>query len=331
MHLCQKISCILVGPALLFCACSGRSSSLNNSEAVAALPEKKVEVVEFNGDSAYARVADQVAMGPRVPGSEANARLGRYIIDRLKNYGADTVIVQRTVGQVAGKTTPVVNILGRYGADRRKKVLLLAHYDTRPVADEDPDESKRNRPIDGANDGGSGTGVLLEIARTIGLQMPDSIGVDILFVDAEDSGDSGDDDSWCVGVKEWVKQMPYPIAFKPRYGILLDMVGGRDAVFHREYFSDREARHVTDKIWSRAAVSGYSSRFPNETGIPVVDDHLPLIQSGIPTVDIIENRNPVTGTFNPTWHTQADNLSNIDPATLKVVGQVVLNTLYNEK
>lgn len=331
MHLCQKISCILVVPALLFCACTGRSSSLTAAATTGSVSEKKVEIVEFSGDSAYARVADQVAMGPRVPGSEANARLGRYLVDKLQAYGADTVMVQKTVADVAGKPTPVVNILGRFGADRHKKVLLLAHYDTRPVADEDPDESKRNRPIDGANDGASGTGVLLEVARTIGRQMPDSIGVDILFVDAEDSGDSGDDESWCIGVKEWVKQMPYPIALKPRFGILLDMVGGRDAVFHREYFSDRMARNVTDKIWSRAAVSGYTSRFPNEAGIPVVDDHLPLIQAGIPTVDIIENRNPATGTFNPTWHTHADNLSNIDPTTLQIVGQVVLNTLYNEK
>ncbi len=331
MHFCKKISTILVGSAVLFCACSGKSNSLSENKTAESVEMQKAATVKFNSDSAYVRVADQVAMGPRVPGSEANAKLGRYIVDHLKKYGTDTVLIQRTNATVAGKSTPITNIMGRFGADRHKRVILLAHYDTRPIADEDPDVSKRNQPIDGANDGASGTGVLLEVARTIGRQMPDSIGVDILFVDAEDSGDSGDDESWCIGTKEWVKQMPYKIGLKPRFGILLDMVGGRNAVFHREYFSEQAARSINDKVWSAAAVAGFRSRFPNEIGIPVVDDHVPLIKAGIPTIDIIENRNPVTGYFNPTWHTHADNLSNIDKETLGVVGQVVVNTLYNEK
>lgn len=331
MHLCKKISSVLVGSIVLFCACSGKSNSSPINATAEPATTKKLETVDFNADSAYAHVAKQVAMGPRVPGSEANAKLGKYIVDHLNKYGADTVLVQRTNAMVADKSTPITNIMGRFGVDRHKRVILLAHYDTRPIADEDPEESKRNQPIDGANDGGSGTGVLLEIARTIGQQMPDSIGVDILFVDAEDSGNSGDDESWCIGTKEWVKRMPYKIGMKPRFGILLDMVGGRNAVFHREYFSEQAARSINDKVWSRAAVSGFGSRFPNSVGIPVVDDHVPLIKAGIPTIDIIENRNPSTGYFNPTWHTHADNLSNIDKETLGVVGQVVVNTLYNEK
>ena len=331
MQFCKKITAVIVGSAVLFCACSGKSNSLSTNATTETSAPNEVEVVTFNADSAYARVAEQVAMGPRVPGSDANAKLGRYIVDYLKRNGADTVLIQRTNADVAGKSTPIVNIMGRYGVDRLKRVILLAHYDTRPIADEDPDEAKRSRPIDGANDGASGTGVLLEIARIMGEQMPDSIGVDILFVDAEDSGDSGNDDSWCIGTKEWVKQMPYKIGMKPRFGILLDMVGGRNAVFHREYFSEQAARSINDKVWSRAAVSGFGSRFPNEVGIPVVDDHVPLIKAGIPTIDIIENRNPSTSYFNPTWHTHADNMSNIDKETLGVVGQVVVNTLYNEK
>ena len=172
--------------------------------------------------------------------------------------------------------------------------------------------------------------MLLETARLLGPVPPDSIGVDLLFVDVEDSGRSDGPDSdatWCLGSREWVKHMPYTPANKPRYAILLDMVGGIGAKFHREYFSHRSAPGVVDRVWAVARQSGYGDRFINSQGGAVIDDHININNAGIPCIDIIESLNDATGTFNPTWHTMADNIKAIDPASLKAVTQTVLNTI----
>jgi len=224
----------------------------------------------------------------------------------------------------------VYNIFGSINPGATRRVLLLAHYDTRPHADEDPDPSNRSTPLDGANDGASGVAVLLDVARALRANPVDSIGVDILLTDLEDSGTDGDDTSWCLGTQKWVENMPYTDGNLPAYGILLDMVGGRDARFNREMISDSYARHICDKVWAVAAASGLSARFPNERGGAVIDDHLYINRAGIPCIDIIENANPATGSFNPTWHTLGDNIGAIDPATLAAVSQVVLNTLARE-
>ena len=180
----------------------------------------------------------------------------------------------------------------------------------------------------GANDGASGVAVLLETARLLGRQAPDSLGIDLLFVDMEDSGeDGGPEETWCLGTQEWVKSMPYTAANKPKYGILLDMVGGIDAKFYREYFSEQGAPQYVDRIWAVARESGYGDRFVNRRGGGVVDDHLFITRAGIPCVDIIECVNDHTGSFNPTWHTTSDNLAAIDRTTLKAVAQTVLNTI----
>lgn len=148
----------------------------------------------------------------------------------------------------------------------------------------------------------------------------------------EDSGRSGggDEESWCLGAQKWVEAMPYGTTDRPMYGILLDMVGGKDAVFHREYLSQTYAKSIVDKVWALANASGHADRFPNSMGGSVIDDHLYVNQAGIPCVDIIESSNPHTGSFNPTWHTTSDNLASIDRETLRVVTQVVLNLLYRE-
>ena len=186
-------------------------------------------------------------------------------------------------------------------------------------------------PILGANDGGSGVGVLLEIARCLQERKP-MIGVDILFVDAEDYGNSGDnEDTWCLGTQYWIKNLPYSPSRMPQYGILLDMVGGKDAKFHREYVSQYVAPSIVDKVWTAAVASGYGDVFVNELGGSIVDDHVYVNQGGIPCIDIIETLNPQTMSFNPTWHTLDDNMSNIDRQSLKAVGQTVLNVIYNEQ
>ncbi len=326
--------------ACAFTACSGRGTSAASAPATPAARQPAPAVHAFSDDSAFALVAAQVEMGPRTPGSQASRRCAAWIASRLRAAGADTVMLQQgSVLRYDGTTLPACNILGRFAPQASRRVLLVAHYDTRPWADMEPDAARRMEPIDGANDGASGVAVLLEIARCLGLQQA-PVGVDILLVDAEDSGygeltappgtrDNGD--SWCLGTQMWTASAPYAGTASPAYAILLDMVGGQGARFHREQFSDAFAPRIVDRIWAEAAALGYADTFVNEPGGAVIDDHVYLRRAGIPAVDIIESLNPATGSFPPTWHTSQDNIHNIDPATLGRVGRTVLSLIYNEK
>lgn len=311
-------------------ACGGKATG--NSAA-----DKKAEAVmapvEADADSLFGFVETQVGFGPRVPGSKGHEACRHYITESLDDYGVDSVGVQAVdVETWEGKSVTAYNILGRVNPEAKERVLLLAHYDTRPWADEDPREENRTTPIDGANDGASGVAVLLEVARCLKGTPLDSIGVDFLFVDLEDSGKSGEgeENSWCLGTQKWVEAMPYGASDRPMYGILLDMVGGKDAIFLREGLSHSHAKQIVDKVWALAAASGFGSRFPNAIGGSVIDDHLYINRAGIPCIDIIESYNQYSGSFNPTWHTTSDNLASIDRKTMRIVAQVVLNLLYRE-
>lgn len=315
--------------ACVFAACSGAKGhqAAGGTEAEAAVTAR----FNADADSLFRYVADQVALGPRTPGTEAHRLCGDMITARLKAYGVDSVATQYAqVTTFDGTRQTARNIMGCINPGASERVLLLAHYDTRPWADNDPEAEERTRPVTGANDGASGVAVLLETARLLGQSLPDSVGVDLLFVDMEDSGTSDGPDSestWCLGTQEWVKQMPYTAQNRPRFGILLDMVGGQGAVFHREYLSHQLAPGIVDRVWAVARESGFADRFVNSVGGAVVDDHLFINRAGIPCIDIIESVNPHTGSFNPYWHTSGDNLGNIDRSTLKAAAQVVLNTV----
>ncbi|MBQ9077935.1 MAG: M28 family peptidase [Muribaculaceae bacterium] len=288
----------------------------------------------FNADSAYSYVKSQVEIGPRVPGSWEHDRCAKYLVSELKRHKADTVIEQiATVKAYTGDILPINNIMGRYNLPINKRVLLVAHWDTRPWADNEAKMQDRERPVPGANDGASGVGVLLEVARQLSIRKPD-IGIDILFTDAEDYGRTegwgSSEETWALGAQHWVKNMPYGKGQYPVYGILLDMVGGLDARFHREYFSEQYAPAILDKVWSIANASGYGQIFINKPAGGITDDHIFINRAGIPCIDIIECLNPVTKSFPPTWHTLSDDMSSIDRNSLKAVGQTVLNTIYNE-
>lgn len=321
------VALLLLG--LITSSCNAGSKN-NQADNVSA--QQSITAIEFNADSAYDFVKKQVDFGPRVPGTSGHHQCAIWLVNELTRYGADTVIEQKsTVTAFNGDELPINNIFAQFNKVATRRILLLAHWDTRPWADAEKDKSKHNTPIPGANDGGSGVGVLLEIARCIGQKRP-SIGVDILFTDAEDYGTSGGDDkSWCLGTQYWVKNMPYAMGQLPAYGILLDIVGGVDAKFYREYFSERFASRINDKVWAVANVSGYGSKFINRTEGAVTDDHYHINMAGIPCIDIIECANPMTGSFPPTWHTLKDDMTSIDRNSLKAVGQTVLNTIYNEQ
>lgn len=300
----------------------------------AAAPDT-VAAAAFDADSAMAMLRAQVEMGARTPGSDAHLECRRWIAATLQRYGADTVIISpASVTTADGREVTAWNILGRFGTGRSAPVLLAAHYDTRPMADQEEDPARRERPVPGANDGASGVAVLLETARQLQRQAA-PVAVDMLFTDVEDSGISGGDDTsatWCLGTQAWTEGgMPYSAQDPwPRYAVLLDMVGGRDARFHREFYSLQNAPGIVAKVWGLAARIGEGSRFVEENGGGVVDDHIWLARAGIPAIDIIENQNPATGSFAPHWHTLADDLTAVDAATLGSVGRVV-NTLIRQE
>lgn len=292
--------------------------------------------MKFSEDSAYAFIERQIAFGPRVPATDAHDRCARYLADAFRNFGADTIITQQfTATAYNGDKLPLTNIMARFNTGQPDRILLAAHYDTRPWADREKRAELVNTPVLGANDGASGVAVLMEIARLMQQKLP-AIGVDILLTDGEDYGNSNgwanSDTTWCLGTQYWTEHMPADYAvMRPRYGILLDMVGGHYARFHREYISDIFAPSVIDRVWGIADRSGYSRFFVNKQGGSVVDDHLFINNAGIPMADIIDVNNEATGNFPSTWHTTDDNIDGISKSTLQAVGQTVTNVIYYEK
>jgi hypothetical protein len=305
----------------------------SNTDTVAA-----VKVPDFVADSAYAFVKAQVDFGPRTPNSKAHDNCAKYLVRKLKEYGAQVTEQNCDLSGYDGTILKSVNIIGSFKPESKKRIALFSHWDSRPWADEDPDKANWHKPILAANDGASGVGVLLEMARLIQKQQPE-MGIDIIFLDAEDYGtplfaaQQGDDEkTWGLGAQYWAYN-PHVDGYSARFGILLDMVGGKGSTFYREGCSEEYASSVNKKLWKAAAVLGYGQFFVNKVGSTVTDDHTFINQTAkIPTADIIPNDvNCKTSTFGPTWHTLADNMDNIDKATLKAVGQTILQVIYNER
>lgn len=273
----------------------------------------------FDADSAYAHVRTQVGFGPRVPGSPGHAAQLEWMSDLLR-VRADTVLLQafdqRTSG---GDELRLTNVFARFRPAEGRRILLLAHWDTRPTADQERNEDRRSRPIPGANDGASGTAVLIELADVLSRHSP-PIGVDLLFVDGEDWG-PGEGDMY-LGAKYFAANLPQ--GYKPMYGILLDMVGDRDPVFEVEGNSEEMAPEIVERVWKLAEEMGHGRVFRAGTGTYVTDDHLPLNRAGIPTIDIIDF---TFGPGNRYWHTLEDDLPNTSPRGLGIVGSVLLRLI----
>ncbi|MDE6803353.1 MAG: M28 family peptidase [Muribaculaceae bacterium] len=311
---------VLSALSLAGCAATGGKAAADST----AVEPETVPPPVFEADSAYAYLKRQVDFGPRVPNTDAHRLTGQWLASELTRHGAVVTEQKATLTAFDGTQLMATNIMGRFNPSADDRVLLLAHWDCRPWADEDPDSKRHNDAVDGANDGASGVAVLLEIARLI-KESGSSRGIDILFLDAEDWGTTNDDDSWALGAQYFMAHLPDVGKYRPSDAILLDMVGGKNATFCREYFSQKSAPGIADAVWATARAAGYGDYFPNRMGGAVTDDHVKLIEGGIPAIDIIDYR-PGDG-FNPTWHTVSDNLDNIDPATLQAVGQPLTNYL----
>jgi len=287
---------------------------------------------QFNADSAYAFTAAQCAFGPRTMNSEAHEKCEKWIISKFKSYGLEVKTQNAVLNGIDGMKLNSTNILARYNPKAATRILICAHWDSRPWADNDPDSTKHNEPVMAANDGASGVAVMLELARVITKdgKLNKNIGVDFVCFDAEDSGKDSDENSWALGAQYFASHQPDN--FTPTYGILLDMVGGEGAQFYEEMMSQQYAPDIVDKVWNAAAAAGFSSYFPTASGGGVTDDHIPLNKAGIPTVDIIPfYRDLPQSSFGPTWHTTMDTMEHIDKNTLKAVGQTVVQVLYSEQ
>lgn len=330
-------SCVII---TLMVGC-GNSSKESTTQAVAQERSTEspasadtVSVPQFDEQRAYDNVAKQVSFGYRVPGTKAHTATAQWLIAEMERYGAEVVTQKITLTAYDGTRLPICNIIAQFAPEKSSRILLAAHWDSRPYADYDTDKSYHNKPIDGANDGASGVGVLLEIARLLGEHSPE-VGVDIILFDAEDYGApqwvAGDNsDTWALGSQYWATHLHKP-GYLATYGILLDMVGAKGAVFYREAISEYFAPNVIDMVWSHAARLGYDDVFVNLPGGAVTDDHLYMNAAGIPSIDIIHfDPNSETGFF-PQWHTREDNMQHIDKTTLKAVGQTLLSVIYHQK
>ena len=296
----------------------------------------KILVPIFNADSAYHYTATQVSFGPRIPGTETHKACGNYLSGELKRLGA-SVTEQEAIVYLQDRTpVQIKNIIGSFQPENKSRILLFAHWDSRPYADQDPNPDNWMKPIDGANDGAGACATLLEIARHVGVNPP-AVGVDIIFFDMEDWGPPnfpkinnhyGD---WCMGSTYWAKN-PHIPNYTARYGILLDMVSAPGAQFYKEGFSLQYAPSIVKKVWEASRATGYDAYFINSNGEPITDDHGPVIEyRKIPSIDIVHYVPNSANGFGSYWHTLDDNMSNISKETLTAVGQTVLYVLYHEE
>lgn len=273
----------------------------------------------FNGDSAFVFLREQCDMGPRYPGSPGHAAIRRFLVEKLAAFGASVAQQPFEAVLSTGDTLRLVNIIGAYRPDARKRILLGAHYDTRPRAERDPDPANRARPIIGANDGGSGVAVLLEIARLLAVSKP-SVGVDLVFFDGEDYGEEGNTGDYLLGSRRHAKGLG---ARRPHAVIVVDMVGERDSRMPVEGFSAAASPALCARIYGIARALGVPN-FVQSQGASIIDDHLPFIQAGIPAIDCIDFEYPF-------WHTLADTPDKCSSESLAAVGNVLVRYLWEER
>lgn len=294
---------------------------------------KKVKIPAFSESNAYANIEKQLEFGPRRPGTEEHVACKDWLVSELEANGAEVIVQDFIANIYTGDQWQAYNIIGQINPKESKRIILAAHWDTRMIAEEDKDKKKQKEAILGADDGGSGVGVLLEIARLIKENPIEDLGVDIIFFDAEDQGKRGPEEPpnlWCLGSQHWSKNK-HKSGYRAKYGILLDMVGGKDPYFGKDQVSKDHAGVLQEKIWALAHGMGYSDMFSMESTGYLVDDHYFVNTiAGIPMIDIINYTPGKKIGFADHWHTHDDDMSAINKRTLKAVGQVVTAAIYKE-
>lgn len=325
---------LLLSVALFMSSCSGTKKPAETDEVSAAVGP------EFSGDSAYVFCQKQCDFGPRVMNSEAHDKCGEWIVQKFQQYGLTVEQQKADLKGWDGKTLRSTNIIARWNPEAERRILISAHWDCRPWADNDQDSTNWKTPVLAANDAASGVGVMLELARLLQKDTALVIGIDFVCFDAEDYGlpqwaeyDGNSEETWALGAQYFADNYVKWLDGKPahQFGILLDMVGGQGSRFYQEGFSLQYAASVVDKIWRAASDADYASYFPFEKGGKVTDDHKPLNDIGLPTVDIIPYfPDCQASSFGPTWHTIYDDMEHLDSNVLKAVGQTLVQVIYSE-
>lgn len=284
-----------------------------------AVPTACSEPLAVDGQRAWKRVEHQVAQGPRISGTAGNTTVREWIASELERLGG-RVERQAFLDSSLGRPLQLTNVIGRFGPSKGRRILLCAHFDTRPWSDQDPDTSKRALPVPGANDGGSGVAVLLEVAELMSRTAP-KVGVDLVFFDGEDLGNAANGEDYSLGAKGYAARLPAVGAEgRPVAGFLFDMVGDKDLAIHAEGGSAARAANLVALVAEAAAATGARS-FHREVRYTVIDDHVPLLDAGLPTVDIID--------FDyPAWHTHRDTPDQVSPQSLAEVSRVAAWLVY---
>ena len=319
----HKLLVLLIAIATIF---SCKEEPKPKAVATPKLKKASVRIPSSNMDSVFAFVEKQLQFGYRIPGTTEHVACKDWLVDKFRSYGA---IVQEQKFKASffdKKNQQAYNIIASYNPDHEQRILLAAHWDSRMVAEKDPDTIKQKNPIHGADDGASGVAALLEISRHI-RENPIDLGVDIILFDAEDNGDSEDSYSWCLGSQYWSNNKHKP-NYTAEFGILLDMVGAKGASFPKEGHSQSFAKTFHDKVWDLAQNMGNKDLFLNQTFHGITDDHYHVNTiANIPMIDII-NWNLTRNAFDKYHHTHDDNIDIIDKKVLRKVSQVVLATIY---
>jgi Zn-dependent M28 family amino/carboxypeptidase len=343
----MKKFCVFVALCSIILLSACKSKQASSSPSVSLVPVGPV----FVADSAFAYCQAQCEFGPRSMNSDAHEKCAQWIVSKFEQFGCKVTTQDAMLTGYDGTALKSKNIIASYrpssmGVSSQEGtegglILLCAHWDSRPWADNDPDSTNWHKPVMAANDGASGVAVMLEIARL--LQKADSlqVGVDFICFDAEDWGTPQWDTTtqvngnpWALGAQYWAQQYAeQDSAATYRYGILLDMVGGQGSRFYQEGFSRQYAQNIVNKVWTAAKVVGYGSMFPDEANGGITDDHVPVNEvAKIPCIDIIPYYPDChQSSFGPTWHTAIDDMDHIDKNTLQAVGQTVIQVLFSEK
>ncbi len=323
----------LVLLSVFFFSCGGKREKLEERGK-----KETIRVPVFNIDSAFHFTERQVAFGPRIPNTAAHRQTGEFLTSKFRSYGANVIIQNFVASTYDGQVLSLQNIVASYAPEKQKRILLAAHWDTRPYADKDLQHP--GSKFDGANDGASGVAVLLEIARLLGENPDLQVGIDIILFDGEDWGERDDaakqipppagmNSWWCLGSQHWSRNKHKP-GYSAYYGILLDMVGARESHFFQEGYSQEYAPKIVEKVWSTASRLGYSATFVRQKQAAITDDHVFVNEMAkIPMIDIV-HFDPLLGYFGNYHHTQKDALPLIDKHTLGIVGNVLMNVIYHE-
>lgn len=322
MYKITLLTCICL-VFLASCKDDKKTADTQDTQTGVVKAKKRAMVPPVSGDSVYQFVEKQLSFGTRVPGSSGHKAQKDWMVAKAKSYGLDVRVQEFTVDFLGKKNVPAYNIIASLNPDHKDRVILAAHWDTRLIAEKDPDPSKQKTPIMGAVDGGGGVAALFEIMRVLSEKNID-LGVDFILFDAEDQGNEGA--GWCLGAQYWAKN-PHVKEYKADWGILLDLIGAKDARFYKEDISMVFAGNYVNKVWNLAQNMGFGKYFISERIGSIEDDHYYVNTiAKIPMINIIHTM--PSGNFAAYHHTHKDDLPVIDKEVLRVVTQVTIAALY---